>query len=149
MAHRAGEEGKTMDRARFEYLLDAYGADFRRWPPDERAEAERFVRENAEALAPLLEAAHVLDATLDLAGMVQAPSASLSDRILAAAPRARSTPQRTNFAPAGWALAACTLLGVLIGYGGGALAATSADQDDYFTAAFEAPPAVTDAGDQE
>jgi len=138
-----------MDRARFEYLLDAYGADFRRWPLDERASAEAFARENAEALSALLNAAHALDAKLNLAGVAQAPSAGLSDRILAAAPRARVMPKRTNFAPAGWALAACTLLGVLIGYGGGALAAPSADQDDYFTAAFEAPPAVTDAGDQD
>jgi hypothetical protein len=148
-AHRAGEEGKTMDRARFEYLLDAYGADFRRWPLDERVAAEGFARENAEALAPLLKVAQALDAKLSLVGVTQAPSVGLSDRILAGAPRARVTAQRTNFTPAGWALAACTLLGVLIGYGGGALAAPSADQDDYFTAAFEAPPAVIDAGDQD
>jgi hypothetical protein len=138
-----------MDRARFEYLLDAYGADFRRWPFDERASAEAFARENAEALAPLLEGAHALDAKLSSAGVAQAPSVGLSGRVLAAAPRARVTPQRTNFAPAGWALAACTLLGALIGYGGGAFAAPAADQDDYFAAAFEAPPAVIDAGDQD
>jgi hypothetical protein len=137
-----------MDRVRFEYLLDAYGADFRRWPPDEHAAAEAFAREHSEALAPMLEAARALDVSLDLAGAAQTPSAALSDRILAAAPRATSSRQ-TNFAPAGWALAACTLLGVLIGYGGGAFAAPSTDQDDYFTAAFEAPPAVSDAGDQD
>jgi hypothetical protein len=136
-----------MNRTRFEYLLDAYGADLTRWPQDERAAAERFARENAEVLAPLLQAAHALDAKLSLAAAVQAPSIGLSDRILAAAPRAVARPQRTNFAPAGWALAACTLLGVILGYGGGALAAPSADQDDYFAAAFEAPPAITDAGD--
>lgn len=136
-----------MDRARFEYLLDAYGADFRRWPPDERASAESFARENAEALAPMLEAAHALDANLDLADAAQAPSSELSARILAAAPRARLAAPRTNFAPAGWALAACTLLGVLIGYGGGAFAAPSSDQDDYFAAAFAAPPAADDTGD--
>jgi hypothetical protein len=136
-----------MDRARFEYLLDAYGADFRRWPPDEREAAQAFARDNAEAIAPSLEAARTFDTTLDLADAPQAPSAELSARILAAAPRARPTAPRTNFAPAGWALAACTLLGVLIGYGGGALAAPSSDQDDYFAAAFAAPPAVDDAGD--
>jgi len=136
-----------MDRARFEYLLDAYGADFRRWPPDERAAAEAFARDNAEALALLLDGAHSLDANLNLSSGAPPPSADLINRIVAAAPRARAAPTRTNFAPAGWALAACTLLGVLIGYGGGALAAPSADQDDYFAAAFEAPPAINDTGD--
>lgn len=137
-----------MDRARFEYLLDAYGADFRRWPPAERDAAQAFARDNAAALAPLLEAARALDASLDLAGGASAPSADLVGRVMAAAPRLRVAPKRMNFAPAGWALAACTLLGVLIGYGGGALAPPAADQDDYFTAAFEAPPpAINDAGD--
>jgi hypothetical protein len=137
-----------MDRARFEYLLDAYGADFRRWPQDERAAAERFAREHAQDLAAPLNEARGLDQSLDLAGGSATPNDALSGRILAAAPRARRrAARRPTFAPAGWALAACTLLGVLIGYGGGALAAPSADQDDYFAAAFEAPPAISDAGD--
>ncbi|MBI3437814.1 MAG: hypothetical protein HY054_04040 [Proteobacteria bacterium] len=136
-----------MDRARFEHLLDAYGADFRRWPANERVPAEAFMRENAQVLAPLLDTAGALDAKLDLARSSPSPSAGLISRIVAAAPRARAAPRRTNYAPAGWALAACTLLGVLIGYSGGALAAPSADQDDYFAAAFEAPPTMIDTGD--
>lgn len=136
-----------MDRARFEYLLDAYGADFRRWPLDEREAAQVFAQANADTVAPLLSAARALDTKLNWANDTPATSAALINRVVAAAPRARVTPKRTNFAPAGWALAACTLLGVLIGYGGGALAAPSADQDDYFAAAFEAPPAINDAGD--
>ena len=136
-----------MDRARFEYLLDAYGADFRRWPPQERDAAVAFARANVEALAPLLNAARTLDAKLNWATDAPPASSDLINRIMAAASRARPAPPR-KFAPAaGWALAACTLLGVLIGYGGGALAAPSADQDDYFTAAFEAPPAINDTGD--
>jgi hypothetical protein len=136
-----------MDRARFEHLLDAYGADFRRWPPDERDAAQVFARDNAEALAPLLRDARTLDAKLDLTRSAPAPSVGLASHIIAASPRPRAAPKRANLAPAGWALAACTLLGVLIGYGGGALAAPSADQDDYFAAAFEAPPAINDTGD--
>ena len=49
--------------------------------------------------------------------------------------------------PAGWALAACALLGVVIGYSGGALAAPAADQDEYFAAAFAAPAPMMDSGD--
>ncbi|MFZ2030185.1 MAG: hypothetical protein WAU68_07755 [Vitreimonas sp.] len=136
-----------MDRARFEYLLDAYGAEFRRWPQDERATGEAFAHDNADALAPLLNAAYALDAKLNWASAAPAASADLINRLVAAAPRARLAPKQTSFAPAGWALAACTLLGVLIGYSGGALAAPSADQDDYFAAAFEAPPVINDIGD--
>jgi hypothetical protein len=135
-----------MDRARFEYLLEAYGANFGRWPLDERAAAEAFAREHDLELASLLGEARALDQALDFARPSATPSEMLSRRILAAAPQARPAPRRQSFAPAGWALAACTLLGVLIGYGGGALA-PSADQDDYFAAAFAAPLAISDAGD--
>lgn len=134
-----------MDRTRFEYLLDAYGADFERWPSDERAAGLAFARDNSEAAAPLLNAARALDAKLDWARAQVPPSAALVARILIAAPRALE--RAPNLAPAGWALAACALLGVVIGYGGGALAAPAADQDEYFAAAFEAPPAIIDAGD--
>ena len=136
-----------MDRARFEYLLDAYGADFDRWPSEERAAAIVFAQDHAETAGPLLAGAHALDATLNLARSQVSPSAALSARILEAARRASSEGRAPNFSRAGWALAACTLLGVIIGYGGGALAAPSADQDEYFAAAFEAPPAINDAGD--
>jgi hypothetical protein len=128
-------------------LLDAYGADFERWPRDERAAGLAFAQDKSEAAAPLLGAAQALDAKLNWARSQVAPSAALSARILAAAPRASSAKRAPNLAPAGWALAACALLGVLIGYGGGALAAPAADQDEYFAAAFEAPPAIIDAGD--
>ncbi len=134
-----------MDRTRFEYLLNAYGADFERWPSHERAAGLAFARDNSEAAAPLLDAARALDAKLDRARAQVPPSAALSARILTVAPRALK--RAPNLAPAGWALAACALLGVIIGYGGGALAAPAADQDEYFAAAFEAPPAIIDAGD--
>ena len=137
-----------MDRNRFEYLLEAYGADFARWPAAERALAEAYARAHANEIEALLGAARWLDDALDADKVSLQPSAGLSARILAAAPGAAPL-RRAKAAGAGWALAACTLLGVLIGYGGGALAATSADQDDYFAAAFEAPAPIGDVGDQD
>lgn len=122
-----------MDRERFEVLLDAYGADFRRWPADARGAGEALAAQDA-GVGALLRDAQSLDRTLDLAA--GAPDTStLASRILAAAPRRRA-PFDTR---AAMALAACAVFGVVLGYGGG-MRAPLADQDDgYFAAAFEAP----------
>lgn len=126
---------ETMDRERFAYLLDAYGADFRRWPAQVRAQAAAFAAQDAEAAA-LIGEARKLDAVLDGARDEAGPSADLAARILAAAPRA----QRPAFdRRAMLALAACAVFGVLIGYGGGMLAPAPAEDDSYFSMAFEAP----------
>ncbi|MCC6788614.1 MAG: hypothetical protein IT547_12310 [Hyphomonadaceae bacterium] len=126
---------ETMDRERFAYLLDAYGADFRRWPAQARAQAAAFAAQDAEAAA-LIGEARKLDAVLDGARDEAGPSADLAARILAAAPRA----QRPAFdRRAMLALAACAVFGVLIGYGGGMLAPAPAEDDSYFSMAFEAP----------
>lgn len=126
---------ETMDRERFAYLLDAYGADFRRWPAQVRAQAAAFAAQDAEAAA-LIGEARKLDAVLDGARDEAGPSADLAARILAAAPRA----QRPAFdRRAMLALAACAVFGVLIGYGGGLLAPAPAEDDSYFSMAFEAP----------
>jgi hypothetical protein len=126
---------ETMDRERFAYLLDAYGADFRRWPAEARAQAAAFAAQDAEAAA-LIGEARKLDAVLDGARDEAGPSADLAARILAAAPRA----QRPAFdRRAMLALAACAVFGVLIGYGGGLLAPAPAEDDSYFSMAFEAP----------
>ncbi len=126
---------ETMDRERFAYLLDAYGADFRRWPAEARAQAAAFAAQDAEAAA-LIGEARKLDAVLDGARDEAGPSADLAARILAAAPRA----QRPAFdRRAMLALAACAVFGVLIGYGGGMLAPAPAEDDSYFSMAFEAP----------
>ena len=80
--------------------------------------------------------ARKLDAVLDGARDEAGPSADLAARILAAAPRA----QRPAFdRRAMLALAACAVFGVLIGYGGGLLAPAPAEDDSYFSMAFEAP----------
>jgi hypothetical protein len=126
---------ETMDRERFAYLLDAYGADFRRWPAQVRAQAAAFAAQDAETAA-LIGEARKLDAVLDGARDEAGPSADLAARILAAAPRA----QRPAFdRRAMLALAACAVFGVLIGYGGGLLAPAPAEDDSYFSMAFEAP----------
>jgi len=115
-----------MDRTRFEALLEAYGADPRRWPEAERAAAVAFASAHPEMGAVAAEAAR-LDAVLD-AGRTEARGSDLLQaRILAALPKAAPAGNR------GWvlALAACAVFGVALGFGGGMLVAkpqhTSAD----------------------
>lgn len=133
---------ESMDRERFEALLDAYGADFRRWPAEMRAAAATYAAQNADAVA-LLEEARKLDAALDMVRAVPALSADLAARILAQAPQAprAAFDRRTMFA-----LAACAVFGVVLGYGGGLLAPSAPEDDSYFTMAFEAPLAFEDEG---
>jgi hypothetical protein len=128
-----------MDRARFDYLLEAYGADFRRWPAEEREQGAVFAAANGD-VGGAIETARGLDDLLDHAA-APGVSAALAATILSSAPKPRRNAPAFVFAPAGWALAACALLGVVIGYGGGLMTA-SADEDVYFAAAFEAPPAT-------
>lgn len=133
---------ERMDRERFAELLDAYGADFRRWPAESRAEGAAFAVQDADA-AGLIAEAQKLDAVLDVARDDAAPSSDLAVRILAFAPRvARPAFDRR----AVFALAACAVFGVFIGYGGGMLAPAPAEDDSYFSLAFEAPAAVEDEG---
>ncbi len=136
-----------MDRTRFEHLLEAYGGDFGRWPQAERAAGEAFARAHATELAAAISEARALDAALGAGNDSPSPSAALSAAILAAAPKARRALSR-NLAPtAGWALAACAILGVVLGYGAGAMAQPS-DDGSYFAAAFEAPPEAPAPGDE-
>lgn len=133
---------ETMDRERFVALLDAYGADFRRWPAETRALAAAYAAQDTEAAA-LVSEARQLDAALDAGRTDSAPSAGLVSRILAQAPRV----QRPAFdRRAMFALAACAVFGVVLGYGGGLLAPPPAEDDAYFAMAFEAPLAFEDEG---
>lgn len=75
-----------MDIERFERLIEAYGADPRRWPVTEREAARAFAHAHAERCGPLLEAAHELDLAMDCAP-VGAPSLALRERVIGAAPR--------------------------------------------------------------
>lgn len=130
-----------MDRERFVELLDAYGADFDRWPADVRAVGAAYAQ--APAAAALITEARALDLVLDAARGSDEPSPALAARVLASAPRA----QRPAFdRRAMFALAACAVFGVALGYGGGLLAPVPDEDDAYFTMAFEAPMAFEDEG---
>lgn len=76
----------TMSTERFRDLIEAYGADPRRWPEAERVEAAKAAR--APEAQALLAEARALDDLLAQAPAIQAPAA-LRERVLAGAPRAR------------------------------------------------------------
>jgi hypothetical protein len=136
-ADRMNEEAKApMDRNRFEHLLSAYGGDLRRWPAAERAAAEEFLAQHGASVAAELAEARALDSALETARGAARADGSLETRVLASAPR----PVRTSTsAHTYWALAACALMGVLLGYGGGQLATPASNGEDYFAMAFESP----------
>ena len=76
-----------MKAERLQALADAYGADLRRWPADQRALAESLLAADP-SLRALLDEAATLDALLD-AAPTTAPSAALMEQVLAAAPKPR------------------------------------------------------------
>jgi hypothetical protein len=78
-----------MNIQRFEQLVEAYGADPKRWPEGEREAARALAHAQAEHCGPLLEAAHALDQALDCAP-AGAPSIALRERVIGAAPRQRA-----------------------------------------------------------
>jgi hypothetical protein len=123
-----------MDRARFEALLAAYGADVSRWPEGERGEAAAFVAERGAEVREAQQDAREIDAMLSHALPVPKLDA-LSVRILAAAPKRTEVFDRRALL----ALAACAVFGVVLGYGGGLLAPAPLEDDSYFAMAFEAP----------
>ncbi|MBY0562903.1 MAG: hypothetical protein K2P58_01855 [Hyphomonadaceae bacterium] len=124
-----------MNRERFQQLLEAYGADFSRWPEGERAAGEAFARWNTADVAASVAVARALDATLDSVKSEPLDLEALSAKILAAAPRAHPMFDRR----AVYALAACAVFGVLIGFGAGMLAPAPAMDETYFVQALEAP----------
>lgn len=71
-----------MTKDRFEYLLDAYGADFARWPADARDSGRAALAADA-SLRAAWEQAEALDDALRLP--VLSPSAQLRDQIIASA----------------------------------------------------------------
>jgi hypothetical protein len=105
-----------MNAGRFAAILEAYGAEPRRWPASERAAAEAFAAtpEGRRSLA----AAATLDDAL-LAHAVPPPGPELRARVLAARPRERGglwglAPWRFGWAP-GAGLAAAGVAGLLFG----------------------------------
>lgn len=127
---------------RFAALVDAHGADLRRWPPAERDAAQALLRISPEARA-LRDAAGRLDAMLDR-WRVPAHSTDLRLRVLRDAPRAGerrpSMPRRLWHELGGWrlaapALAAALTLGIGIGSTWPALEPDDAFETELFSLA--------------
>lgn len=74
----------TLERLR--EIVEAYGASPARWPQAERSMAEALASSSEEARTLVAEAAR-FDALLDMAP-AEAPSAALTERLMAARPRA-------------------------------------------------------------
>ncbi len=98
----------SMQPARFAEVLDAYGADPRRWPASERDAALALLASSPAARAQLQVAAS-LDAALD-AHAVSPPSSALRAALIAAAPQPRRGWRQSLaelwFDLGGWQLAA-------------------------------------------
>ena len=104
-----------MTSERFLALVDAWGADARRWPEAERAAARAFAAANPGIALPALAEADAADALLH-ASRVAPPSMILRDCVIASAAgaglKARREGRRwldrlTLALGAGWAAAAC------------------------------------------
>lgn len=114
-------ETESMELARFAEILDAYGADPRRWPDAERDAAAALLAASQDARS-LRDDAAALDMLLDLSA-APAPSPELMADILAgAAPRGLRA-WLADFWPFGpaWqpasAFAAAAILGIAVGIG--------------------------------
>lgn len=80
-----------MTPERFLVLLDAYGADLRRWPASERASARALIEQDLPELRRRLAEAAALDGWLD-AHEVAAPEDALARRVIAGAATSRLPP---------------------------------------------------------
>lgn len=111
-----------MKSERFHMLVEAYGADPRRWPEHERADALAWARAHRAEADAVLEAALALDAWL-ARDMIAPPSRALVEQIMAGAPIPASIPAPENKAPSkrrrfwwsGAAFAGAGLAGALAG----------------------------------
>ncbi|QBQ98905.1 hypothetical protein [Paraburkholderia pallida] len=107
-----------MTSERFHTLVEAYGADPRRWPEHERADALAWARAHRSEADAVLEEALALDAWL-ARDMIAPPSRALVEQIVALAP----TPVPVHKAPSkqrmfwwsGAAFAGAGLAGALAG----------------------------------
>lgn len=106
-----------MTFARFQAIVEAYGAEPRRWPEAERDAAAAFVRHDPEAAEACLIEARAMDAMLDLAQEPLTPEMEEDLHYRAMAHFAFATAPKPRRAPVIWAglgLAAC-LAGVMLG----------------------------------
>ncbi|KQS55305.1 hypothetical protein ASG17_04210 [Brevundimonas sp. Leaf363] len=110
-----------MNVQRVHSLIEAYGADHRRWPESEREAARALIAAQPTAFADALAEADAADAWLDAAPRPHV-SAALRDRIIAQAPTAgRGWMIRPHLNKLGWALAggwaAAAFAGAVAGVG--------------------------------
>lgn len=104
-----------MTPERFHTLVEAWGADPRRWPDHERSDALAWARAHRAQADAVLEAALELDAWL-ARDTVEPPSRALQEQIVASAPRrAEPTPKRLNFWWPSAAFAGAGLAGAFAG----------------------------------
>src|SRR5258708_33747216 len=83
-----------MTPERFHQIVEAYGADPRRWPQQERAAAEAWAAAHRAEAGALLADAAGIDAWL-AADKVDPPGAALQQRVIGSAPvRRPSAPRR-------------------------------------------------------
>ncbi|MFD1554202.1 hypothetical protein ACFSHT_00985 [Paraburkholderia silviterrae] len=107
-----------MTPERFHTLVEAYGADPRRWPEHERADALAWARAHRTEADAVLEEALALDAWL-ARDMIAPPSRALVEQIVALAPTPvpvhRAPSKRRVFWWSGAAFAGAGLAGALAG----------------------------------
>lgn len=123
-----------MDEARFVELLSAYGAEFSRWPEDDRGDAESFLQTAPHRIKDIWESERAFDHLLALEKDMPA-SISLETRVLAASSDRRSVRRpvvafdvwRAPQWLAGGALAASLALGFAVGYVGEPSVSSDAD----------------------
>ena len=134
MGKKMTRQGTNIDLERPEWTLTRFGADFERWPDEERQTLEPLIMSSSDACA-MLEEARALDKLLDMAP-VAAETAELKNKILDAAKAelTRSEPliipfrPRQNLGAGVWrtswtwpsvaALAASLVFGIYIGANG-------------------------------
>jgi hypothetical protein len=132
-----------MTAERFRALIDAYGADPRRWPQAERAPAQEWAeRDGADPDHALADAA-MLDRLL-ASHVVTAPHSRLLSRIVASAPTRRASRHKATWWWSGFGFAGIGLAGVAAGALAVSIFATILDRSapsdwPYVTTAFSAP----------
>jgi hypothetical protein len=111
---------QTVTTERVRALIEAYGADSRRWPEAERAPALALIEARPAEFADALAEADGLDALLHAAPRLEA-SAALRARVLAAAPKRGWSLGRPSLGKMGWTLAggwaAAAFAGIVAGVG--------------------------------
>ena len=115
-------ERMSIDETRVRAILAAYGAEPARWPETERQAVRAFLSTHGARVADAAAEACEIDAALSLAPAPEAPSEDLSARVLATAPGSNVVPLRQRRIGgfdlrAVGALAACALIGVVLGFG--------------------------------